>query len=275
MIVIKKASSLETVPSILVWGDNGAGKSRFMGSIMEVPSLQPSVIIDCEPKGSQTIKDSYPDCNVIEFEDGKPAYLQFDEICKVIKENNVKAVGIDGASFLIDATISDYPEEVWKDGTRQPAYNKVYALIKKWYTHMETLCKCICTTCLAGPTRTKDGAIIGNRPLIPGNKFESIFFSLFNTVAYMSCKQTKCMKDNKPSMTAEYELTTKSGAFAFARTKAQAVYELNMKAPTMFKFYEKLMGQAPEEVKSEGVNSPKAEQKPTAQVTSNPFGPKN
>ena len=235
MIVIKKAAEIETIASFLVWGINGAGKTQFLASACDVPELQPSVIIDCEPTGSQTIRDNFPGCNVIEFETGRPLYKQFDEINKVLRDNKIKFVGIDGASFLLDSTLNDLPVEIWKrDGSEHLPYNMAYAIIKKWFTQVETICECVCTTCLSIPLKDTEGNVIGQKPHIPGNSFESILFSMFNTVAQMKVIRVKGVP--------VYTLTTKSGSVSLSRTKARAIYDIDMVNPTMGKFYALLTG---------------------------------
>lgn len=65
--------------NILLYGDPGVGKTRLAGSALDVAELAPVLFIDIEG-GTYTLKDSFPDVDVVRVKSWKQMQNVYDEL---------------------------------------------------------------------------------------------------------------------------------------------------------------------------------------------------
>jgi hypothetical protein len=80
---LKVAPVSETEPNfnVLIYGHSGVGKTRLAGSAALVPAMCPVLLIDVEG-GSFSIRDKYPNVDVVRVQDFKEMQQVYDELEK-------------------------------------------------------------------------------------------------------------------------------------------------------------------------------------------------
>lgn len=76
---IRRAGDTEHKPCILIYGDNGIGKTRLACSASEVPELSPVMYLGLE-EGTQSVKEMYPDLDTLEIYTLREFQSIFDDL---------------------------------------------------------------------------------------------------------------------------------------------------------------------------------------------------
>jgi hypothetical protein len=77
----RKASDDRSLPSLCIYGGSGAGKTTLAASAMEVPDMNPVLHLNIE-NGTQSIKDIYPDLDIIDIGQFKQLQSVYNELYK-------------------------------------------------------------------------------------------------------------------------------------------------------------------------------------------------
>jgi hypothetical protein len=77
----RKASDDRSLPSLCIYGGPGTGKTTLAASAFEVPDMQPVLHLNIE-NGTQSIKDIYPDLEIIDIDRFKQLQEVYNELYK-------------------------------------------------------------------------------------------------------------------------------------------------------------------------------------------------
>ena len=75
----RKASDDRSLPSLCIYGGSGAGKTTLAASSMDVPDMNPVLHLNIE-NGTQSIKDIYPDLEILDIARFKQLQAVYDEL---------------------------------------------------------------------------------------------------------------------------------------------------------------------------------------------------
>ncbi len=235
---LSKAGEMETVFSFVVYGENGVGKTDFMASSINVPELQPSLILDCDPTGYETIKQRYPEQNVLKFDTDKKYHLQFGEIIKILKTEKIKFFCIDGISFLHNAIIDQYEKlDKTRGGYGDTDWTGINNCIKRFIMDCTKEVKMVCGTCLVDYIKNKEGNITKVRPYLSGDKFPQLFMSCFNAVARMFTDKQTIMKEGEKIEETTYNMSFSSGGSGVVKSRFHVLSGKTLNNPTMLEVW--------------------------------------
>src|SRR4051812_41180721 len=80
-LTTRKASDDRSLPSLCIYGGSGAGKTTLAASSMDVPDMNPVLHLNIE-NGTQSVKDIYPDLEIIDIEHFKQLQSVYTELYK-------------------------------------------------------------------------------------------------------------------------------------------------------------------------------------------------
>jgi hypothetical protein len=80
-LTTRKASDDRSLPSLCIYGGSGAGKTTLAASSMDVPDMNPVLHLNIE-NGTQSVKDIYPDLEIIDIDRFKQLQSVYSELYK-------------------------------------------------------------------------------------------------------------------------------------------------------------------------------------------------
>jgi hypothetical protein len=80
-LTTRKASDDRSLPSLCIYGGSGAGKTTLAASSMDVPEMKPVLHLNIE-NGTQSVKDIYPDLEIIDIDHFKQLQSVYTELYK-------------------------------------------------------------------------------------------------------------------------------------------------------------------------------------------------
>lgn len=229
MPIIKAHQAISKNLSMLLYGDNGSGKTHLLGTASEVPELQPSIVIDAD-YGATTIGIKYPDMDVYSFNPAKPLLPQLDVMVAEIKKGKYKFIALDSISVLLDNIITDLA------GNKKPEWdhwNRTFCIAKALMGDLKSICEMFVATALPEWVKDSNGNLISVQPYVVGNKFPTVFNNLFNTIAFLSVDNERKVG---AKLTRKWTLNTVQSGFEKVRDRYDRLAKIEN--PTMSRIYE-------------------------------------
>lgn len=83
--------------NIMVYGESGVGKTRFMGSADAVPEMRPMLVVDVEG-GTLTLANTYPEAEVVRVQSWTEMQALYDELLR--GDHPYRTVGLDSLTEI-------------------------------------------------------------------------------------------------------------------------------------------------------------------------------
>ncbi len=214
--------------TVLVYGQNGTGKSRLSGTAYEVPNVK-ALVVECEPGGSTTFARYHPNEMVYVVEKKVRISKQLSDIEKASRDFDL--IVIDGFTYLMDLLM----EEI--TGGKKATFvhwQTLFRETKKFIRAIEANTDMLMITVLEEDRFNSDGDIVGYDVMMAGRKFPPKLMSMFSVIGRTTIKTKK--KGGKTLI--EQYLDTDVGKNFLARDRSASIGK--MKDPTVKKIFDLL-----------------------------------
>ncbi len=182
--------------SMLLFGDNGTGKTKFLSALTENDPFMKVMFLDVETGGKTLPKSFFSEVvKVYQLEKtdslGRetPIMAQLEEFISKVKKEKPVAVIIDSVGELCERIMQ---EEV-KGGKRAHYHwDSMFGKVRWFIYSCKIMSRILIATALNRVDKDEEGSrIIANYPHILGKQFPKELSSQFDTMAYMSIKLLK------------------------------------------------------------------------------------
>lgn len=227
---ICKASALPKYITMLLYGDNRAGKTYFLGSNSEVVNCQPSLIIDAD-NGYETIRKHFPNQDIYTFDNSKKILRHIAGLPELIKKGGYKAVFLD----TISSFTFNLLEEISGGGAVQiQHWNQLFKETIAFVRGLKQVAQIFIATGFPTFITDKDGNALGVTPLLQGKKFPTMLMNEFNTIAFLSVRNIRTGGVDKTERTLKAE----ANGFSLAGDRFAAIGTL--KDPKFVDVYDRI-----------------------------------
>jgi hypothetical protein len=116
----RKASDDRSLPSVVIYGGSGTGKTTLAASACEVPEMQPVISLNIE-NGTQSVKDLYPDMEVVDINHFQELQEAYDALYDGMDRDSLTCAGY--KTVILDNITegqSKGMEHLFKDSNLRP-----------------------------------------------------------------------------------------------------------------------------------------------------------
>jgi hypothetical protein len=223
---------------MLVYGEPGVGKTRLAGSAVQVPEMQPVLLMDFEG-GTLSLADM-PDINIVRL----TSWTAVDRLYGSLYDKNpYKTIIVDSLSELQKFSMSEIMRAVvTKDSDRDPdiaslrEWGKNSEQVRRFVRAFRDLQCNVIFTALVSEDRDEHSGVVKTRPSLPG-KLKGEVSGYVDIVLYMYKKEVRV----DGSREIKVLVLTNGTERQQAKDRSGRLPEL-LEAPTMQTVYENIKG---------------------------------
>jgi phage nucleotide-binding protein len=211
--ILKAAKQAPNI-NMLIYGDPGVGKTRLAGSADAVPELRPVLFVDVEG-GTLTLRDVYPDCDVVRVTNWPELQAIYDELRAGL--HSYRTVVIDSLTELQQFNMEQL---ILNKSAEDPDTDEDIATLRDWQRSGTQVRKFIRAyrdlpittifTALLKNDKDKLSSKVSKKPSLPGKMADQVA-GMFDLVAYMykkSIETSDGVEERRLLLTAATETIT-------------------------------------------------------------------